>query len=90
MQQKKTSRQGRPFCSLSLFREESGKLIVIGETKSVCFFAHYLIELCESCLVVRLDEDSANAAAKCSKKIPADEGKLEDEDLPFFAPGHEL
>jgi len=78
------------YLALRLFRKKSGKIVVIRKRKSVGFFAHYLIKFCESCFVIRLYEKSADAAAKGSKEVPAEERKLKNEYLPFFAAGHKF
>ena len=73
-----------------LFREETGKFVIIGKTEAVGFFSHYLVKFGIGRFDIGLNEELADAAAKHSDEHPADEGKAENEDLPFFAFGHLL
>ena len=73
---------------LVLFREKAGEFGIIGEGKSVGFFSHNLIKLRIGCFNIGLEENFANAAAENPEDSPADEGKIENKDLPFFAVGH--
>ena len=78
------------FLCLSVVREETGKIVVIRKAETMCFFAHDLVKFRKGCVNIGMNEYSADAAAKCAEEIPADEGKFEHEDLPFFAVGHLL
>ena len=84
----KKPRESGAFVFLVLFREEAGKFGIIGKTEAVGFFSHYLVKFGIGCFDIGLNEELADAAAKHSDDHPADEGKAENEDLPFFAFGH--
>ena len=84
----KKPRESGAFVFLVLFREEAGKFGIIGKTEAVGFFSHYLVKFGIGCFDIGLNEELADAAAKKADDYPADEGKAENEDLPFFAFGH--
>ena len=73
---------------LCLFGEETVKFVVIGKTESVGFFSHDLIKFGKGCFIIRFNKNLAYAAAENTEYPPANEGKIENEDLPFFAFGH--
>ena len=81
-------RKGDARLFLILFRIKSGKFGIIRKSKSVGFFSHYLIKFRKGCFDIGLNKKLADTAEDKSYKYPANEGEIENEDLPFFAFGH--
>ena len=52
------------------------------------FFAHYLIKFGIGSVHIRIEEKIADSAGEKTEEHPADEGKLEKEDIEFFSVGH--